>query len=279
MRLALWMDPANLAPGDAKSLEGDWTGFELHNIRDTRSPEFDVAFGALWSEFGSVGEMEQADVLARRMAWAAEFRDGAALHYGLSLVVRSGEFVAVRDHTVIVLEGQSGAVVHLSHNLVAPAWRRSGIAGWMRSLAVAAAKSFLTELGRGDGEPITLVGEMEHYDPAKPKTWVRLVAYEKSGFKMVDPGVVHYLQPDFRNPAEIDRTGGARPVPLCLVTRRVGKESEEFLTGAGVRSLVQALYKMYGTEFRAGDMGVVWDSLQNYPSADARIALLPPTTP
>jgi len=279
MNLALWMDPANLAPGDAKSLEGDWAGFELHDIRDTRTPGFDMAFGALWSEFGSVGEMEQADVLARRMAWAAEFRDGAALHYGLSLVVKDGGLVAVRDHTVIVLEGQPGAVVHLSHNLVAPAWRRSGIAGWMRALAVAAAKSFLKDLGRGDGEPITLAGEMEHYDPAKPKTWVRLIAYEKSGFKMVDPGAVHYLQPDFRDPAEIDRSGGPRPVPLCLVTRRVGQESEEFLTGAEVRFLVQALYKMYGTEFRACDMKVVWDSLETYPPADARIALLPPTTP
>ena len=49
MNLAPWMEPAHLAPGDAKSLQGDWTEFTLHHIRDTASAGFDMAFGALWS--------------------------------------------------------------------------------------------------------------------------------------------------------------------------------------------------------------------------------------
>lgn len=278
MNLAPWMESAHLAPGDAKSLQGDWTDFTLHHIRDTASAGFDMAFGALWSEFGAAGEMEQAAVLERRMAWPAEFRDGVALHYGLALVTRNAEFVAVRDHTVIVLENVPGAVVHTSHNLVAPAWRRSGIAGWMRAMPVASACEFLRGLGRDAAEPVTLVGEMEHFDPANEKTWVRLAAYERAGFKMVDPAAVNYLQPDFRDPVEIDRSGGPRPVPLCLIIRRVGLEVEDAEPGSEVAALVRSLYKMYGMEFREADMKIVWDSMKSYPPAEARIALLPPTT-
>jgi len=32
MNLQPWMIPEHLAPGDAKSLEGDWAGMELHRI-------------------------------------------------------------------------------------------------------------------------------------------------------------------------------------------------------------------------------------------------------
>lgn len=277
-RLQPWMVPEHLAPGDAKSLAGDWSGIELHEIRDTQDYWFDMAFGALWSEFGLVGEMEQASVLDRRLLWnPLEPRNGASLRYGLVLLTSQGKFVAVRDHTVIVLEDQPGAVIHMSHNLVAPEWRRTGIAGWMRAFPISTALECLRALGRPADSPVTLVGEMEHLD-SRESTRVRLTAYEKAGFRMVDPSRVHYLQPDFRDPAEIDRTGGPQPVPLCLVLRRVGREEGTRTTGSEIQRVAKALYKMYGVEFRDRDMRVVLDSLETYPGADESIELLAPTT-
>lgn len=278
MSLQPWMRPEHLAPGDTKSLQGDWSGFELHEIRSTEDPHFQTAFHALWEEFGAAGEMEEAEILAARMKWhPGEMHDGAALLYAMQLVTKDAEFIAVRDHTAILLENEPGAVVHLSHNLVTPAWRRSGIAGWMRALPVSTALEALAASRRPVSAPVTLVGEMEHFHPGQPATLVRLTAYEKAGYKMVDPSQVDYRQPDFRAPHVIDRENGPRPLPLCLMLRRIGRENEDYVTGAEIRHCVNALYKMYARGFREQDMKVVIQTLQNYPAADALIRLVPPT--
>jgi hypothetical protein len=278
MNLQPWMIPEHLAPGDAKSLEGDWAGMELHRITSSEDPFFEMAFGALCAEFGDAGEMEQVSVIAKRMQWLPEqLINGASMQYALQLVTHAGEFVAVRDHTVIILESEPGAVVHLSHNLVAPEWRRSGIAGWMRALPVATAMDSLQSLRLPITSPITLIGEMEHFDPTRSATLVRLTAYEKAGFKMVDPSRVSYLQPDFRDPSEIDLSSGPQPLPLTLMLRRMGHEAEGFVSGAEIFHNVKALYKMYAAEFRSADMYQVYESLKNYPAAGARIPLKPPT--
>lgn len=278
-RLQPWMAPEHLAPGDAKSLAGDWSGIALHDIRRTDDPFFDLAFGSLWAEFGVIGEMEQATVLARRLLWnPLKPLDGASLRYSLVLLTSGEKLVAVRDHTIIVLKDHPGAVVHMSHNLVAPDWRRTGIAGWMRALPVSTAKECLRSLGRPADSPVTLVGEMEYLDADRPVTRVRLTAYEKAGFKMVDPARVHYLQPDFRDPSEIDQSGGPLPVPLCLMIRRVGREHEDSVSGAEVLAAAGSLHKMYGVEFRARDMRAIHDSLGTYPGEEETIALLAPTS-
>ena len=278
MNLQPWMIPEHLAPGDARSLEGDWADMELHRITSPEDPFFSQAFGALSAEFGDAGEMEQDSVIARRMQWLPEqMINGASMQYALQIVTRRGEFVAVRDHTVIILESEPGAVVHLSHNLVSPDWRRSGIAGWMRALPVATAMDSIQTLRLPSASPVTLVGEMEHFDPTRSATLVRLTAYEKAGFKMVDPELVSYLQPDFRDPAEIDISSGPQPLPLTLMLRRIGREAEGFVSGAEILHNVKALYKMYASEFRSADMYQVYESLKNYPAAGARIPLKPPT--
>ncbi|MEI8284327.1 MAG: hypothetical protein WCG52_04970 [bacterium] len=279
MNLQPWMIPEHLAPGDAKSLEGDWAGMELHRITSAEDPFFEMAFGALCAEFGDAGEMEQASVIARRLQWLPEqLINGASMQYALQLVTHAGEFVAVRDHTVIILESEPRAVVHLSHNLVAPEWRRSGIAGWMRALPVATAMDSLQSLRLPITSPITLIGEMEHFDPTRSATLVRLTAYEKAGFKMVDPSRVSYLQPDFRDPSEIDLSSGPQPLPLTLMLRRIGREAEDFVGGAEILHGVKALYKMYASEFRAADMHQVYESLKAYPASRDRIPLKPPTS-
>lgn len=279
MNLQPWMRPEHLAPGDTKSLQGDWSGLELHTIRSAADPFFKTAFGALWEEFGAAGEMEQEEVIAERMKWhPSQMHDEAALLYAMQLITRNGEFVAVRDHTAILLANEPGAIVHLSHNLVAPAWRRSGVAGWLRAMPVSTAREALAAAGRPPDAPITLVGEMEHFDPSRSATEIRLTAYEKAGYKMVDPALVDYRQPDFRDPRLIDQENGPQPIPLCLMLRRIGKEHEEFVSGAEVRQSVNALYKMYGRGFRKQDMQAVLETLKNYPQHHARIPLVPPTS-
>ncbi|MCX6968755.1 MAG: hypothetical protein NTV93_01200 [Verrucomicrobia bacterium] len=278
MNLQSWMIPSDLAPGDAKSLQRDWSDIELHRIGNTSDPHFDIAFGALWSEFGVIGEVEQADVLGLRMLWdPSQVIDGCSMRYRMMLVTSNGKFAAVRDHTAIVLEDEPGAVVHLSHNLVAPEWRRTGLAGWLRALPITTARSVLSAQSRPADSPITLVGEMEHPDSSDQATLVRLAAYEKAGCKKIDPARVGYLQPDFRAHHEIDMGGGPQPIPLCLIIRKVGREHEEHVTGSEVRRIARSLYKMYGTGFRAKDMDVVHASLENYPAPEEKIPLLPPT--
>lgn len=274
--LQSWMIPSDLAPGDAKSLERDWSELELHRVESIHSEEFDLAFGALWAEFGEADEIEQPEVLAKRMLWDGRTMEhGCAMRYRMALVTAGGKFAAVRDHTAIVLEERAGAIVHLSHNLVAPEWRRSGLAGWLRSIPIQTARNCLAAQSRPAIEPIVLVGEMEHPDPNNQASLVRLTAYEKAGYLKIDPSRVNYLQPDFRPIEEIDLEGKVRPIPMVLLVRRVTREKETLIDGAEVKAIAEALYRMYATGFRPQDMQPLFASLEDYPSGS--IALLPPT--
>lgn len=272
------MVPDDLAPGDAKSLRLDGRGFALHRIRDVRSDTFRTAFGMLWNEFGAQGELESVEVLADRFTWTGcEKRPGLHLLYELLMVTHDDRPVAVRDHTAIVRADGGHAVVHMSHNLVVPEWRRSGIAGWMRALPVATARQCLVAAQCPETVPIDLVAEMEPADPEDDARTTRLTAYDKAGYLKIDPSRVRYVQPDFRSADEIDASGGARPLPLCLLVRRVGREEERVILGREVRDIVEALYGMYGESFRARDMQCVYDTLDAYPAPSEPVDLISPT--
>jgi GNAT superfamily N-acetyltransferase len=273
-----WMIPADLAPGDLKSLQRDWSGIEFHCIESPEDPAFDAAFGALWAEFGANSEVEQPTILSRRLLWNGDqLVEGCALRYRLTLLKFGGRFAAVRDHTAIVRERIEGAIVHLSHNLVAPEWRRTGLAGWLRALPIQTARDCLAAQQRPANSPITLVGEMKFLDRNDPSTFVRLKAYEKAGYLMIDPRRINYLQPDFRAPDEIDLGGGPKPLSLALIVRRLGREKELTISGAETLNIAEALYRMYGATFRRHDMAPLIASLQGYPAPDEVIDLLPPT--
>jgi hypothetical protein len=191
------------------------------------------------------------------------------------ILAQAGETIAaVRDQTVIWFEGE--IIVHLSHLLVTPEWRRSGLAGWMRAAAVLSGRTVASALGKPDAA-ITLVGEMEYDDGSDPRRAVRLTAYERAGFLKIDPRVVRYFQPDFRPPSDIDATGGAHPMPFQLILRRVGRELQSTVTGGDVRRIVRALYAMYGAQFRPQDMMHPALRLDAYPSDKAEVALVAPT--
>ncbi|MEX1118722.1 MAG: hypothetical protein WEB60_07995 [Terrimicrobiaceae bacterium] len=273
-----WMIAEDLAPGDMKSVARDWSDVCLQRIDSAKNPHFAMAYGKLWEEFGEIDEMEEEPVIISRLAWdGTEMEGGCALRYRLMLVLAGEAFAAVRDHTVIVSEGIPGAVVHLSHNLVAPEWRRSGLAGWLRALPIQTARQALKAQHRSAEEPITLVGEMEHPDPQDKATMVRLSAYERAGFLKADPRVIPYHQPDFRSSAEIDDSGGARPLPMQLLLRRVGREHERDVETKEILRLAGTLYRMYSRGFRSKDMEVAYRTLKDYPTPETKVALLPPT--
>jgi GNAT superfamily N-acetyltransferase len=262
--------PADLAPGDGKALELDCRDLDVVRVHSIHEPLFVMAYERLWNEFGPQHEMAWNRATAIGNCW---------LRYELLLVRRQGQFVAVRDHTAVTTCGLGAphAVVHLSHVLVEPAWRRTGLAGWLRAWPIQTARACLAAAGFPAAFPITLVAEMEHPDPQFPNRLVRLAAYEKAGFKKVDPKVVNYFQPDFRPSHEIDASGGPRPLPFGLIVRRVGREEEQTIRGSEVREIVECLYRMYGTGFREQDMAALWQSLREYPHDEANILLVAPT--
>ena len=261
--------PADLAPGDAQSAAVDLAAFQIDRIRSVNDPLFEIGYAALWAEFGAKDEMESRETLEQR------FRLAPRMLYEMVLVRRDGEFVAVRDHTAIVAAG--GAVVHLSHNLVAPNARRTGLAGWLRAWPIQAARECLAANGAATDAPVTLLAEMEYDDADDAARAIRLRAYERGGFRKIDPAAVTYHQPDFRTFEVIDATGGARPLAFQLVVRRVGREGEETISGREVRELVRALYAIFAPPFRPADLAHPLLALEHLPPDHAVIALLPPT--
>ena len=159
------MDPALLtpdllAPGDQNSAFLDPAQFAWSRIRSCDDPLFEKAYAALWAEFGEAHEMETREVLAGR------FAAGGDLCSEMVVAQSAGAIAAVRDQTAIWFEGE--AIVHLSHLLVAPEWRRSGLAGWMRAVSILTARAIASAHGKTDA-PITLVCEMEYDDGSDPR--------------------------------------------------------------------------------------------------------------
>jgi len=272
--------PADLARGDGKSLALDRGGLQIARIQNSRNPLFDIGYEKLWGEFGAQHEMESREVIEQRLAWHPAKRSGDCwMRYEMFLVRRQGRFAAVRDQTAIVTcrSGTPHAVVHLSHILIDPAWRRTGLAGWLRAWPIQTGRACLAAAGFPMTSPMTLVLEMESPDAAFEKAMIRLKAYEKAGFKKVDPSVVSYFQPDFRPPDEIDASGGPRPLPFDLLVRRIEREDAPFVKAGEVREVVDCLYRMYGEGCREKDMEGLWRRLEEYQGAEAKIALVSPS--
>jgi len=274
--------PDDLAPGDAAARDFDWSGLRLVRIRAPDHPLFRAVYQRLWQEFGPRGEMEKEAVIAARLGWdPAQLVNHHAFRYEMLAVQRGEEIVALRDHTAMVPAPPHRAahpgqvIVHLSHVIVEPPLRGTGLAGWLRSLPLQTAR----ECARAAGEPardrITLVAEMEHPDGVTPMVMTRLRSYERAGFLKVDPDAVHYCQPDFRPAAEIDRSS-VQPVPLALLVRRVDCEAEPSMSGGELREIVAALYTMFGMHARADHMAPLWALLDHFPGPGERVGLRPP---
>ena len=274
---------ADLATGDARAAAYDWSGAAVHRVRSTADPLFRPAYEMLWGEFGTRAEMERRAVIESRFRWSPLHPiDGHSLLYEMIVVVKDGQIAAVRDHTAILrIAGnhrreRPNTVVHLSHSLVAPSHRRTGLAGWLRGLPLQAARECAAAASERSPGMVNLVAEMDPPDAEIPARMIRLTAYEKAGFLKVDPAAVDYRQPDFRGPGAIDETG-LQPLPLVLIVRRVGAEGETTMPGREIHATIRALYTMYGVHLREKDMRPMWEHLERMPAGDEPVALVPPT--
>ncbi|MBM3848406.1 MAG: hypothetical protein FJ405_19240 [Verrucomicrobia bacterium] len=258
----------DLAPGDRRILPWDSSTLTCHRITSPQHPWFRPAYDRLWATFGAADEMETQEVILRRLTREPmrETPSGALLHYELAAAEAQGCLVATRDHTIIVPDPEhmpGFVVIHMSHILVEPHWRRTGLAAWMRALPLQTARRVLGSLGWKNEPDIILAAEMEPEDGSDARA-IRLKAYGKAGFCRVPPEHLPYRQPDFRSAAVIDQTGGPRPLPFLLLLRRVGKEDASHVESEELRRVVKALYSMYAEGFRPQDMSPVWDWIQNW---------------
>lgn len=273
---------SDLAPGDAPFASFDWNGLRIERIRSAAHPLFERAYERLWGEFGPRGEMEAIDVIAKRLGWDPRRPiNHHALLYEMLVVRRGEEVVGLRDHTAIVsgpphrAEHPGHVIVHLSHVIVEPPMRGSGLAGWLRALPIQTARECAAAAHEPAREGITLVAEMEHPDGVTPMVMARLRSYDRAGFLKIDPDAVRYCQPDFRAPAEIDARS-VQPVPLALVVRRVGHEHEPTLRGGEVREIVRALYTAFGIHMRSDHMAPLWGLFDHLPGPRETVALRRP---
>ncbi len=265
--------PEDLAPGDARVRDRDASHLRLERIDSPGHPLFARAHDRLWREFGASNEMERREVIAERLTWDPRRPiDGHHLRYELLAVLSGDRVVALRDHTAVVPPSGARALVHLSHVLVEPELRGTGLSGWLRAVPLQAARACVAALGLGP-RPITLVGEMEHDDGVTPAVQIRRRSYARAGFLEVDRALVRYAQPDFRPAAEIEATS-VQPVPLALIVRRVGAEAESHIPAGELHEIVTALYTLFAAHQRHEHMRPLWRRLAWLP-AEGAVPLVP----
>ncbi len=283
--------PEDLAPGDRKEAGRDWSDVRVRRVRGGDDPDFSEAYDRLWAEFGPRGEMEARRVIRERLAWDPSRPVGippspslarAALAYELLMLRRSGAIAAVRDHTAVVrLDARARplagpVVVHLSHALVEPAQRGTGLAAWLRALPLQAARRCVAAADCAAGTPVVLVAEMDPPGPAEPGRLARLRSYERAGFRKLEPEAAPYAQPDFR-PPEVLAGATPQPVPLGLVLRRVGREAEDVMIATEVAAVVEAIYAVYAVHVPAAALDGLRAAAARWTARQPSFRLLPPT--
>lgn len=276
------LDPDDLAPGDRAVAARDWRDVRVQRVVSPEDPAFGRAYERLWAEFGARGEMERRFVIAERLGWDPARPVGRArLAYELLLLWRSGELVAMRDHSAVVRVDAAGmpvpgpVVVHLSHALIEPAHRGSGLAAWLRALPLAAARRCAAVAGCGAARPIVLVAEMEPLAPEHPERRPRLRSYERAGFLSVDPAQAPYAQPDFR-PAQLLAGEAPAAVPLELVVRRVGREHERELPALELAAIVESIYAVYAAHVPEAALGPLQRAAAEWTQRRRSFRLIPP---
>lgn len=212
-------------------------------------PAFDDAWRALSGFFGPRNEIERRDVLER---WLVDPVTDGPIRVRYHLVVAraaDGSLAGARD-CFVTLDGER-CVVLLSHSLVEPAHRRSGLAGLLRTAPAALARRAVAEAGMPPETPILLVAEMEPVDPGDPGSLVRLLAYGRAGYVAVPPAAMPYCQPDFR---DLDALGeDQRPIPMVLVARWLGREGAP-IPKAHVEGIVRSFRAIHLRACRRADL-------------------------
>ncbi|HTN85051.1 MAG TPA: hypothetical protein VL242_15235 [Sorangium sp.] len=261
------VEPRDVCPGEGpEKVARALAQFSVDEVQGDAA--FDEGYRALEAFFGPKGEIERREVLA---AWlAGEHTDpgapiSATYHMLLARSVDDdGRLAGARDCFVTLDRAARRCVVLLSHALVLPDFRRTGLGALLRAAPVALARRALREAGLGEGRSpgqasaggeeaeanaggeaeasaagaeILLAAEMEAVDPDDRDTAVRLFAYGRAGFAAIPPAVLPYAQPDFRDTAALGVT--PVPVPLVAVVRQVGAEERADISRAGAASFLR----------------------------------------
>ena len=232
--------PGDVAPGEnAAKVSDALARFRFEEARDLAA--FDEGFRFLDALFGPLNEMERREVLER---WFVQGSlspptDPIRARYHMLLVRDDqGTLVAVRDCFCAIDPLAPRIVVLLSHSLVLPPWRRTGIAGLLRAAPAVFARNDADEAGL-HGTEILLVTEMEPVDLTAPETVVRLVAYSRAAFRVIPPQLAPYAQPDFR---DVEALGvPAAPIPFVLLVRQVEQEDRATLTWERFTAILDGL--------------------------------------
>lgn len=278
------VEPRDVWPGEGpEKVARAFARFSVDEARDEAS--FDEGYAALDAVFGPKGELERREVLS---AWfAGEHADPAApivatYHMLLVRCVDDGRLAGVRDCYVTLDRAARRCVVLLSHALVLPAFRRTGVAALLRAAPVALARRALeaTGLGGGGGSggaEVMLAAEMEAVDPDDRDTVVRLLAYGRAGFSVVPPTVLPYAQPDFRDTAAL----GVAPVPLPLlaVVRQVGEEERPDIPRERAASFLRHFQAVHARETSQDELAPIRENalmrLEAFPGERVPLVRIP----
>jgi hypothetical protein len=200
---------------------------------------FEVGFDLLDAYFGPRREMESRETL---VGWrAAGFRQtpraGVVARYHVALLRDADGSVAGARDTLIALDlAHRRAVALLSHARVLDGHRGTGAAHLLRAVVTSLAQADARELGTE--ADVVLVSEMEALDPGDHDSVRRLTAYDRAGFRRVDPARLPYLQPDFRTPRHLPWQ--AVPLQFCV------RPAAPTWTAARVRDVWGLLHAIHG---------------------------------
>jgi 4-aminobutyrate aminotransferase/(S)-3-amino-2-methylpropionate transaminase len=218
----LHLAESDAAPSERRpKLTAALASFRVEEVDDDAG--FALGYGLLAGWFGPSGEIERRETLEWWRAAPHRHLDGHPVCRYHMLTCWSGDRLAgVRDCFTSVDPATGRVVVLLSHSLVLPEFRRTGVASLFRMAPVALARADAARHAVHAPE-ILLFAEMEMVQAHDRDSVVRLSAYGRSGFSVVPPSILPYAQPDFRSDAEL--AGGApEPLPFIALVRQVGEE-------------------------------------------------------
>lgn len=203
--------------------------YRLEPVTDPSSALFEAAYDMLDRFFGARGELEEREVL-RGFVRQREMRFGEGLlaRYHLIAAWCGRELVGVRDCYSEIDPARRLCLVSLSHSFVTPEHRRTGLASLFRTCPVSLARDMMREhFPDPEGVHLLVTAEMDAITPEDQESFIRLMAYGRAGFSVIDPSYVPYAQPDFR---DVEALGLPHwGIPLLALVRRVGHEGERTL--------------------------------------------------
>jgi hypothetical protein len=283
-------------------VERETQELEFWSIERPEHKDFKPAYDLLWKAFGPQGEMEREKAI-RQFLKDDSYEPtptGTYIRYFLLVAKdKQGRIRGVRDGSVLVNPKYASdlCVVYLSHIFTVPEARGTVLSYWLRIAPMEIATQYLRDLhelgkiklpspdlpGKHFGMRVDLAAEMEYFSPEDRISWQRILFYGRGGFDAIDPRHFPYLQPDFREPHVVKKTGD-RPMPFMVLLRRMGREKHALLPIDEARAVMRLLYDDFAChcapETLASSLQLVLDRLEERAKKKEFVQLLPlPTGP